>query len=187
MVAALMQAMNLDAIAGRLERLLVPIDTTVRTVHCAALHDFDFLHGRWRVLHRRLRERLVGCDDWITLHGSAECRPVLGGLGNVDSLTFDDFDREGVTLRLFDLETKQWAIHWADTTRGRLDPPLYGTFENGVGTFYGDDTHAGQPVRVRFLWRDLGPAGATWEQAFSADAGVTWETNWTMQFTRVAE
>jgi hypothetical protein len=30
--------------------------------------------------------------------------------------------------------------------------------EHGVGTFYGDDTHAGQPVRVRFrfLWGDVG-------------------------------
>jgi hypothetical protein len=86
---------------------------------------------------------------------------------------------EWITLRLFDLETKQWSIHWADTTRGRLDPPLY-------GTFYGDDVHAGQPVRVRFLWRDLGEGSATWEQAFSADGGATWETNWTMAFTRTA-
>ncbi|HEX6087565.1 MAG TPA: hypothetical protein VF266_23740 [Thermoanaerobaculia bacterium] len=137
-------------------------------------------------MHRRLRERLAHCDEWITVHGSADVRPVLGGLGNIDSFTFDDFDREGMTLRLFDLETKQWSIHWADTTRGKLDPPLYGTFENGVGTFYGDDTHAGQPVRVRFLWRDLGPEAASWEQAFSADGGATWETNWTMALTRLA-
>jgi hypothetical protein len=146
--------------------------------------DFDFLHGTWRVEHRRLRARLAGCDEWVTLHGGAECRPVLRGIGNIDRFTFDDFDREGMTLRLFDLETKQWSIHWADTTGGRLDPPLYGTFEHGVGTFYGDDTHAGRPVRVRFLWRDLGPCSASWEQAFSPDGGATWETNWTMAFMR---
>jgi hypothetical protein len=31
----------------------------------------------------------------------------------------------------------------------------------------------------------VSPAGAgRWEQAFSADGGKTWETNWIMQFTR---
>jgi hypothetical protein len=148
------------------------------------LHDFDFLHGTWRVVHRKLRERLAGCEEWLTLHGTAEVRPVLRGLGNIDRFTFDGDDFEGMTLRLFDLEAQRWSIHWSDTRRGRLDPPLYGTFENGTGTFYGDDTHSGHPIRVRFLWRDLGPAAASWEQAFSADEGQTWETNWTMQFTR---
>jgi hypothetical protein len=27
---------------------------------------------------------------------------------------------------------------------------------------------------------------ARWEQAFSDDGGATWETNWTMDFARVA-
>ena len=26
--------------------------------------DFDFLEGRWKVHHRRLKERLVGCTEW---------------------------------------------------------------------------------------------------------------------------
>jgi hypothetical protein len=150
-------------------------------------HDFDFLHGRWRVAHRKLRERLAGCDEWLTLEGSAEARPVLRGIGNVDRLTLDGDDFEGLTLRLFDLEDRVWTIHWSDTRTGRLDPPLRGTFESGVGTFHGDDTHDGRPVRIRFIWRDLGPTAASWEQAFSADGGATWETNWTMEFRRAGE
>lgn len=147
-------------------------------------HDFDFLHGTWRIEHRRLRERLAGCDEWVTKGGSADVRPVLGGIGNFDSLTLDNDDFEGVTLRLFDLREKVWTIHWADSRRGRIDPPLTGTFIDGVGTFYGDDVHNEQPVRVRFIWRDLGPNEASWEQAFSPDHGETWETNWYMRFTR---
>jgi hypothetical protein len=38
-------------------------------------------------------------------------------------------------------------------------------------------------VHVRFVWLRLGPNSARWEQAFSFD-GQTWETNWTMAFTR---
>lgn len=146
--------------------------------------DFDFLHGRWRVEHRKLVERLRGSNDWRTSYGHAEVRPVLRGIGNVDRFTFDDDSFEGMTLRLFDLERSVWTIHWADTRRGQLDPPLVGAFSGGVGTFFGDDTFEGRAIRVRFIWRDLGADGATWEQAFSPDAGGTWETNWLMRFTR---
>ncbi len=145
--------------------------------------DFDFLHGRWDVAHRRLRERLAGCDEWVALTGIAEVHPVLCGLGNVDRVTFDGHDHEGMTLRLFDVDTHVWTIHWADSRTGRLDPPMSGRFESGVGVFFGDDTHAGRVIRVRFIWRSTA-AGPRWEQAFSSDGGVTWETNWIMDFTR---
>jgi hypothetical protein len=32
----------------------------------------------------------------------------------------------------------------------------------------------------------LEPDSAHWEQAFSADGGRTWETNWRMRMTRLA-
>jgi hypothetical protein len=70
--------------------------------------DFDFIIGNWRVSHRRLNERLQGCNDWT-----------------------------------------------------------------------------GRPIRVRFLWRTNPGSNPTWEQAFSADGGTTWETNWTMEFERL--
>src|SRR5881392_2852792 len=42
-------------------------------------HDFDFLHGRWRVSHRRLQRRLVGCTAWDMFMARATCAPHLGG------------------------------------------------------------------------------------------------------------
>ena len=89
-----------------------------------------------------------------------------------------------MTLRLFDLERRLWTIHWADTRRGRLDPALSGTFEDGVGVFYGEDSFDDRAIRVRFIWRSIGPNEASWEQAFSED-GETWEKNWTMRFVRM--
>ena len=144
-------------------------------------HDFDFLHGSWKIAHRKLRERLAGCTEWLTFGGTAEVRPVLCGFGNIDRVTFDGVDYEGMTLRLFDRERRVWTIHWADSRRGKLDPPLAGTFENGLGTFYGDDEHDGRPVRIRFFWHVSD--APRWEQAFSTDGGATWETNWVMDFT----
>ncbi len=36
----------------------------------------------------------------------------------------------------------------------------------------------------RFLWLYIKPNSCRWEQAFSADGGKTWETNWIMDFQR---
>ncbi|HEY6311321.1 MAG TPA: hypothetical protein VIY52_11020 [Streptosporangiaceae bacterium] len=46
--------------------------------------DFDFLHGSWRIDHRRLKERPADCDEWEEFSTPMQCRPVLGGAGNVD-------------------------------------------------------------------------------------------------------
>ena len=65
----------------------------------------------------------------------------------------------------------------------KLDPPMVGSFSDGRGLFFGDDTFEGKPIRVRFIWSPLTYATCRWEQAFSQDGGETWETNWTMDFT----
>ncbi len=145
--------------------------------------------GSWRVAHRRLKERLVDNHEWVEFGGTSAARKILGGLGNIDdnTLALPGGPYRAVTLRSFDVATQQWSIWWLDGRNPRhLDTPVVGRFENGVGTFYADDTFNGRPIRVRFLWTQPGPDMPRWEQAFSADAGATWETNWTMNFTRVA-
>jgi hypothetical protein len=65
-----------------------------------------------------------------------------------------------------------------------VEPSMLGRFENGLGVFHTDHVHEGRPIRVRFLWSRPTADTCRWEQAFSADAGLTWETNWTMDFSR---
>jgi hypothetical protein len=92
----------------------------------------------------------------------------------------------GVGLRSYDPKTGEWAIWWVDgrMPHAPLDPPVKGHFENGVGNFYSDDTLRGKTVRVRYTWSHITPTSARWEQAYSPDAGKTWETNWQMEFER---
>lgn len=66
-----------------------------------------------------------------------------------------------------------------------LQPAVFGAFADGVGTFEGDDTLHGRPIRVRQLWTGVDTATPRWEQAFSGDGGKTWETNWVMDFSRM--
>jgi len=112
----------------------------------------------------------------------------MDGLGTFDDnvIRAPSGTYRGMTLRAYDPVSKEWSVWWLDERKPReLDPPLHGKFENGVGTFIGDDTFNGRPIRVRFLWKDVAPNSCRWEQAFSTDNGKTWETNWIMQFTRV--
>src|SRR3954451_6996726 len=152
-------------------------------------HDFDFLFGRWTIHNRKLATAPEpGATEWIEFIAEGEARPILGGLGNVDSFSTADLPGsgayEGMTLRLFDPQADVWRIWWASTgPPGRLDPPMEGRFVDGHGVFFCDDVLAGRPIKVRFDWTP-GVASARWEQAFSFDDGQSWEQNWVMSFTR---
>lgn len=149
-------------------------------------HDFAFQTGEWRVRHRKLKGRLVGSTEWIEFDGTCRAWELLGGEGNVDDHFLDDPNGayHAATFRRTDPKTGLWSIWWFDPRFPTLEPPVVGSFKDGVGTFYADDRLNGRPIKVRFIWSGIDARSARWEQAFSADGGKTWETNWTMAFER---
>jgi hypothetical protein len=150
-----------------------------------ASRDFDFLHGPWRVHHRRLRARLAGSGNWEEFEGRAEVRPLPDRLGNQDQASFDvDGPVIGLSFRFFDAQRQTWSIYWIDSRHRRLDPPVVGGFAGGRGVFFGDDVFDGRPIRFRFIWSRIETPQPRWEQAFSDDGGAIWETNWVMDFER---
>ena len=154
-----------------------------------APHDWAFLVGRWAVRHRKRRRRMAGDDSWDSFEGTLTNWPVMGGQGNVGDNLFNVAGGayRGVGLRAYDPAAGDWLSWWLDgRDPTRIGPPVRGRFEGGVGTFIGDDTHEGRPVRARVLWSGITARSARWEQAFSADGGASWETNWVSDFTRLA-
>ena len=151
--------------------------------------DFDFIVGRWRIYNRRLRVRLKGSTDWEEFEATAIIRKVLGGLGNVDEITMEHAAGrlEGLSLRLYNPTSQEWSIYWADNRFGVLQTPLIGRFKEGRGEFYAQEIFEGKNIFNRFIWSDITETSARWEQAFSADGGKTWETNWIMQLIRQLE
>lgn len=147
-------------------------------------NDFDFLTGHWSVRNRRLATLFSGADDWYEFPGVSRAQPLMGGVGNLDEITFPTLDRIGMTLRLFDQERKEWSIYWSISSTGRLYPPMRGVFSGGRGDFYGDDEHEGRTVRAHFIWSHISADGWRWEQEYSDDGGRTWESNWVMEGSR---
>jgi len=146
--------------------------------------DFDFFQGSWNVLHRRLTLRGAGSDEWDEFTGTTHCRLLMGGLCNVDENDMPARGFQGLTFRTFNIERREWSIYWVNSTAGVLQEPVFGRFEDGVGRFYGVDVDNGRPVQVIYIWKDITPTSAHWAQAFSYDAGRSWEVNWTMEFSR---
>jgi hypothetical protein len=152
--------------------------------HEGSARDFDFWIGSWRIRNRRLKERLAGCTEWDDFEATATARPLPGGIGNLDEFRTDFWPGfVGMSYRFYDPASRAWSIHWIDSRLRALQPPVTGAFDGEVGVFEGDDTLAGRPIRVRFTW--IRGASPRWEQAFSPDDGRTWETNWTMEMSRV--
>jgi hypothetical protein len=153
-------------------------------------HDFDFLFGQWRLANRKLEDPLAdGPTPWHEFEATLETLPILDGLGNIDLYTAPDFPGRGryhgFGLRLFDPGARVWRIWWASNPGiGQLDTPVVGRFSDGAGRFECDDTIGGRELRVRYEWSDIEPSSARWEQSFSFDGGVTFESNWVIQLTR---
>jgi hypothetical protein len=152
------------------------------------MHDFDFLVGTWAVKNRRLKHRLANSYEWERFEGTLSARLYMGGQAIIDDnvLQAPAGTFRAITVRTFNLSTQRWSIWWFDSRRpNELDPPLVGGFHDGVGAFYADDTFEGKPIRVRFIWRHTAQE-VRWEQAFSPDAGRSWEVNWIMDMTRTS-
>jgi hypothetical protein len=153
-------------------------------------HDFDFFFGTWHVANRKRVKPLVrGDDEWIEFDSVVEAEPILGGVGNVDTYKAPEFPGrpgfEGFTLRLFDPETQLWRIWWASSlATARIDPPVVGRFDDGVGRFECDEVIDGIAVKVRYDWKNITADSVTWEQSFSFDDGASWDSNWVMESTR---
>jgi hypothetical protein len=159
--------------------------TEVDPISTTDERSFDFFLGHWRAKNRRLAKHFQQSNDWSTFEASHHCVSLLDGLGNMDELRSDTHGLMGMSIRLFNRTSAKWHIWWVSSKDGILQPPVVGSFRNGQGVFEGHDELGGRPILVRFVWYDITPNNAKWQQAFSPDEGATWEVNWVMEFTRV--
>ena len=155
---------------------------------------FDWLFGRWKIENRVLDGRLRGSTTWKTFEAGYEAWPVLDGWANQDRFTAErpEGPFEGMSIRYFHADTGEWSIHWLDTRALREGRPdlvssVRGRMHDGAGDFFGKVLFEGVEVDVRYRWRPVDRDHVTWDQAYSTDGGESWEVNWIMEFSRLAD
>jgi hypothetical protein len=153
-------------------------------------HDFDFAYGKWQEHTNRLKAPLTGSTTWTPMEGVSETTPVWNGRANIVELRSNGADGplELLSLRLYNPQARQWNLYFATSKVGFLGMPAStGQFNNGTGEFYDQETYNGKAIWVRFRVFPLSADSMQSDQAFSADAGKTWETNWINKYTRMKE
>jgi hypothetical protein len=151
-------------------------------------HDFDFEFGTWKSHVKRLVNPLSGSSTWTEYEGVTVVRKIWNGRANVAELEADGpaGHLEALSLRLYNPESHQWSLNYANSKIGVINPPpTVGEFRNGRAEFYDMEPINGRYVLVRNIWDNITPNSCRFEQAFSVDAGKTWEVNWIATDTRV--
>lgn len=151
--------------------------------------DFDFEIGTWKTALKRLVKPLSGSKTWVEYEGISKVTKVMDGRANLVELkaTGPAGTFEGLSLRLYNPQSRQWSLNFANINGGELTPPAIGEFKNGRGEFYNQDTLNGRSILVRFVISDITPDSCRFEQSYSDDGGKTWEVNWIAVDTRVKE
>jgi hypothetical protein len=152
-------------------------------------HDFDFEAGTWKIRLKRLLHPLTGSTTWVEFDGTSVTRKVWDGRAWLEEFetTGPSGHIEGLTLRLYNPQSHQWSLYWANSKDGTLGQPTIGEFTNGRGEFFDQEPFDGRVILVCYVWSEITPNSAHFEQSFSADGGKTWEVNWITDQTRVPD
>ncbi len=154
-------------------------------------HAFDWDIGSWKIHMDRLADPLTGSTTWTHMDGTTINSPFWSGRGNIAQVEADgpNGHLELLALRLYNPSTHEWTTSFATSGVGILNTstgrPIIGSFKDGRGEFVDQEPYNGRTILVRFRIWPIDANNAQSEQAFSADGGKTWETNWINHYTRV--
>lgn len=151
-------------------------------------HDLDWDIGTWQTHQRRLLHPLTGSTTWVEYRGIDVVRRMWDG-ANVGLIEADGpaGHLEIFTLRLYNPDTHEWSVYFANSASGSLSTPAVGQFKNGHADFVDQESYNSRTILLRFSISDITPTSARFAQAFSDDGGKTWEENFIVTETRVSD
>lgn len=151
-------------------------------------HDFDFNFGVWQTHIRRLAHPLSGSNEWVEMNGTVAVRKVWDGKAQLEEINADGPSGhfQGLTLFLYNPESRQWRQAFANASDGTIETPAIGGFKDGHGELYDQELYNGRAILVRAAWFDIKPDSHHFQQSFSVDGGKTWEPNFEATLTRIS-
>jgi hypothetical protein len=150
-------------------------------------HDFDFDLGVWKTQITRRVHPLTGSDETMQLTGTVTVRKLWDGRAQVEEIEADGPKGhwEGMTVFLYDPQARQWSMNFANSSVGKFNAPMVGSFRDGRGELYLQDTLDGRSILVRAVWSDFTATTHTYQEFYSADGGRTWELAFTAHKTKL--
>ena len=164
-----------------------PISAYAATPPRDGAHDFDFDLGVWKTDIVRRLHPLSDTSETMRLTGTVTVRKVWNGRAQLEEIEADGpaGHWEGMTAFLYDPQARQWSMNFANSSVGKINAPLIGSFENGRGELIMQDTLDGRSVLVRGVWSDFTPTSHTYQESYSADGGRTWKVSFTAHKTKL--
>ena len=152
-------------------------------------HDFDFNIGVWNTHIRRLTHPLSGSSDYTEFDGVVTVRKVWDGRAQLEEIEADapSGHWEGLTLFLYNPAAHQWSQTFVNSKSGVFEGGTIGSFKNGRGELYSQDTLNGRSILARGVWSDITPNSHKYEVSYSNDGGKTWEAVFTGNLTRATQ
>jgi hypothetical protein len=150
-------------------------------------HDFDFNVGTWHTHIKRATKPLSGNAEFVVLDGTVTVRRVWGGRAQLEEIEADGPNGhwQGMTLFLYNPTARQWSQNYANSKNGLLEAPSIGSFKDGKGELYSQDTVNDRSVLARGTWSDIKPDSHHFQIDYSDDGGRTWEPVFIADLTRL--
>jgi hypothetical protein len=139
-------------------------------------HDFDFNLGLWHSHIQRILDPFSASSKSIVLDGTVAVRKIWNGKALLEEMEADGPNGhwEGASMFLYNPEAHQWSQTFVNSKVGVPEPPLIGSFNNGRGQLFDQDTFQGKTILVQGVWSDITPDSHHYEELYSNDGGQTW-------------
>jgi hypothetical protein len=149
-------------------------------------HDFDFNIGVWHTHIRRVLDPLSGGTHTIELNGTVAVRKVWDGRAQLEEIEADGPNGhwEGLTMFLYNPASHQWSQSFIGSKAATLEAPLIGSFKDGRGELFAQDTDDSKAVLVRGVWSEIAPDSHHFQEDYSNDGGKTWAPTFIAELTR---
>ncbi len=149
-------------------------------------HDFDFNIGVWHTHIRRVLDPLSGSANSIELNGTVTVRKVWDGRAQLEEIEAEGPNGhwEGLTLFLYNPQSHQWSQSFLNSKMATLTSPLIGSFKDGHGELFAQDTFHDRSILVRAVWSNIAPDSHHFEESYSNDGGKTWAPAFIAELTR---
>jgi hypothetical protein len=101
-------------------------------------NDFDFDLGVWHTHIRRVLDPFSDSANAIELNGTVTVRKIWDGRAQLEEIEADGPKGhwEGMTLFLYNPQSRQWSMNFINSKIATLNAPLTGAFKDGRGELF---------------------------------------------------